>query len=237
MDLSIQKILRRLGLFQGLDEPALRAVAARLIPRHMSAGTILFQRGQLCRGVYILVSGEVEIYRTTSDGREQVILTEVPVKTIAELPLFDGAAYPASARTSQPSNLLFLSLDDFQRLYREHPEIADAVIQNLGRRLRHLVRVVERISLREVSGRVALALLDFAEQAGELRDGGSFQIPRTQTQLGAELATTRESVARALASFREHHVIDQAGRRVTILDLSALEDATSNGGNLNPFHR
>ena len=56
-------------------------------------------------------------------------------------------------RTSEPSELLFLSIDDFQRLYRQHPEIADAVIRNLGIRLRKLVKVVETMALEGQAGR------------------------------------------------------------------------------------
>lgn len=223
MDLNIHGMLRRIPLFHGLSEEALNAVAGRLIVRQMPANSILFRKGDLCRGVYILVRGAVEIYRTTFDGREQVIHTETPVKTVAELPLFDGGPYPASARACEDSTLLFLSLDDFQRLYRDHPEIADSVILNLGRRLRKLVGLVEKVSLRDVSSRVAVALMEFAEQARQRCPGGSFDVPRTQAQLAAELATSRESVARALAHFRGAGFIEQKGRRVTILDLGGLE--------------
>jgi CRP/FNR family transcriptional regulator len=227
MDLNIHGVLRRIPLFHDLSEEALNAVAGRLIPRQVPENAILFRKGELCRGLYILVRGEVEIYRTTFEGREQVIHTETPVKTVAELPLFDGGPYPASARASQDSTLLFLSQDDFQRLYREHPEIADSVILNLGRRLRKLVGLVEKVSLRDVGSRVALALMEFAEQAGQRRPGGSFEVPRTQSQLAAELATSRESVARALAQFREAGLVEQKGRRVTIRDLGGVERTAS----------
>ena len=131
-------------------------------------GRILFRKGERARGVYLLTEGRVEIYRSTSDGREQVLHSELPVQSVAELPVFDGGEYPASGRTAEPCELFFLSMDDFQRLYREHPEIADAIIRSLGKRLRALVKVVERVSLRSVPSRVASVLLDYAGKAGPL---------------------------------------------------------------------
>jgi len=174
--------------------------------------------------LYLLVRGRVEIYRSTADGREQVLHTETPIQSVAELPLFDGGEYPASGRTAEDSELYFLSLDDFQRLYREHPEIADAVIRNLGRRLRALVKVVEKISLRSVPGRVAKSLLESAERSRALVNGGSFALARTQSELAHELATTRESVARALSTLRKKEFIRTEGDRVTILSVRGLED-------------
>jgi len=219
-----QKQLKSVALFHELGAQALEAVAERMIRRVVPAGSILFRSGESARGVYILVKGRVEIFRSTSDGREQVLHSELPVESVAELPVFDGGEYPASARTAEDSELYFLSLDDFQRLYREHPEIADAVIRNLGLRLRKLVGVLEKVSLRSVPARVAKTLLEFGERRGALMDGGSFKLPRTQSDLAHELATSRETVARALSAMRKSGIIATEGPNITILRLGRLED-------------
>jgi len=218
------EFLHGVSFFRGLSPEALELVASRMVHRTARAGTLLFRKGEAARGVYLLVKGRVEIYRSTSDGREQVLHTETPVQSVAELPVFDGGEYPASGRTTEDSELFFLSLDDFQRLYREHPEIADAVIRNLGRRLRALVGVVEKISLRSVPSRVARTLLDLGERCGVLQESGSFALSRTQSDLAHELATTRESVARALGDFRRKGYIRTSGREVTILSVRGLEE-------------
>jgi len=219
--------LRSVSIFRELSPEAMEVVAARMIRRSVAEGSILFRKGETARGVYILVKGRVEIYRSTADGREQVLHSETPIHSVAELPIFDGGEYPASGRTAEDSEVYFLSLDDFQRLYREHPEIADAVIRNLGRRLRKLVRVVEKISLRSVPGRVAKTLLELAEKGGAAKDGGTFRLARTQAELAHELATSRESVARALGAMRTEGIIATEGGEVTILSLRGLEDVAS----------
>ncbi|MFH1766049.1 MAG: Crp/Fnr family transcriptional regulator [Gemmatimonadota bacterium] len=216
--------LRGTSFFRDLSPEALDLVCERMVHRTAPAGTILFRKGEQARGVYVLVKGRVEIYRSTADGREQVLHSETPVQSVAELPVFDGGSYPAAGRTAEDSELYFLAVDDFQRLYREHPEIADAVIRNLGQRLRKLVEVVEKVSLRSVPSRVAKTLLEQAEKAGSLEDGAGFRLSRTQTELSHELATSRESVARALGDMRRRGIISTEGRKVTILSLRSLVD-------------
>lgn len=217
------RVLQRLPLFLRLSEEAQRAVASRAVIRTVPRDTVLFRKDEPCRGLHVVVSGTVRVYRSNRDGREQVIHTQGPGQALAEVPLFDEGPYPASARAMEESRILFLPLNEFQWLYRNHPEIADATIHELGRRLRRMVRLVEKISLKDVPARVAMTLLEYAERAGRVADGAEFELPRTQEQLAAELATTRESVARALSRLRKQGVIEQAGARIRIRDVARLE--------------
>ncbi len=217
-----ERVLRGLSLFRSLDAEALGEVAARTIQRGVARGATLFREGQPCQGLYVVVEGSIKVYRASADGREQVLHVMGPGQPIAEVPLFDGGPYPASAQALEPSQVLFLGLDSFRWLYAHNPAVADTVIRELGRRLRRMVRLVERISLRDVPARVAAALLDYAEGADARRAGGTFSLPRTQEALAGELATTRESIARALGTLRREGIILQEGKRVVIRDLGRL---------------
>ncbi|HEX7049532.1 MAG TPA: Crp/Fnr family transcriptional regulator [Longimicrobiales bacterium] len=216
------EILGRLPLFAGLSEESLAAVSGRTVERTVRRGAFLFRKGEACHGLYVVIEGRIKVYRASPDGREQVLHVEGPGATVAELPLFDGGPYPASARAIEDSRMLFLPREAFQWLYQNNPEIADAVIRDLGRRLRRLVRVVEKVSLKDVPARVAATLLEYAEAEDAVRDGDTFRLRRTQEELAAELATTRESVARALSRLRRTGVIAQQGPNVRILSVARL---------------
>lgn len=223
-------LLRKVTLFSQVSDEALDAVARRTVIRPLPRGRPLFRRGDPCQGLYVVVEGRVRVYRGSSDGREQTLHLQGPGQTIAEVPLFDGGPYPASARAEEDSRILYLPLADFQWLYRHHPEVADSVIRELGRRLRRMVQLVEKISLRDVPSRVALTLLEYAERQPSTSPDGAFELPRTQEELAAELATTRESVARALSRMRREGVISQTGSRVRILDIGKLEAIAFSSG-------
>ncbi len=90
-------LLRRLPLFSAIGPAALDAVAQRTVPRSVPAGTRLFAEGEPCKGLYVVASGRVSVYRASPDGREQVLHVQEAGQPIAEVPLFDGGPYPASA--------------------------------------------------------------------------------------------------------------------------------------------
>src|SRR6185437_11242229 len=186
--MEVSALLHRVPIFVELGEAALRQVAARCITRTLPAGSLLFSAGQECRGLYIVESGRVRIFRTSPEGKEQVLHIEGPGRAVAELPLLDADPYPASAMTIEASRLVFLSRADFERLYRSSPDIAQAIIRALGKRLRHLVHVTETLAFRDVAARLALFFAGLADQSGSPTSNGlQLTIGQTQRELALEI--------------------------------------------------
>ena len=217
-------LLRHISLFAELDEPAILRLVERCVARKVGAGHVLFTTGEKCRGLYIIEAGRVRIYRTNPEGREQVLHIEGPGRPVAELPLFDGGPYPASAVTLEETRLVFLPRADFEYLYRTHPDIAQAIIRALGRRLRHLVHVTETLAFRDVAARLALLLVGYAERSGRhTPDGIELTLDRTQEELALEIGAARESVSRAMKQLRRKGLILPIDRdRLLVPDLSRL---------------
>lgn len=228
---DVPALLRGLPILADLDEPSLARLADRCVTRRVGEGHVLFTTGERCRGLYVIASGRVRIYRTSPEGREQVLHVEGAGRPVAELPLFDGGAYPASAVTLEPTRLVFLPREHFERLYRESPDVAHAVIRGLGRRLRHLVQVTQTLAFRDVAARLAMLLADYADRVGErTADGVELRLQRTQEELSMEIGTARESVSRAWRQLRQQGLIEPlGGQRLRIPDVERLR-ATARGG-------
>ena len=224
-------LLKRIPLFASFSDMALESLAERCSSRNYPAGYVLFTTGEQCSGLYIVSSGRVRIYRTSPLGREQILHMEGPGQPVAELPLIDGGPYPASAVTDEESRLLFVPRTEFETLYRNSPDVAAAIIHELGKRLRHLVHVTETLAFRDVAARLALFLSQYAEEHGtQTPDGVEVTLNRTREDLSFELGTARESVSRAFRQLREKKLIATRGRnRILIPDLSALRSLSRPG--------
>lgn len=217
------QVLGAQPLFAALGPQELTDLARRSACRTVPPDTSLFREGEPCRGLYLVLEGAVNVYRSNRDGEVQTLRLAEAGDSLGEVSLFDEGPYLASALTVRASHLLFLPVAEVQALYARHPEVAHAVVADMGRRLRGMIALVDRLSLQDVASRVAGVLEGYAEQAeGGLRPGVSFRLPRTQEQIAAEVGATRESVARALRRLREAGAIRQRGRRVEIVDPAAL---------------
>jgi len=185
--IDVHALLRALPLFVDVDDAALARVAERCVTRAVGAGTLLFRAGDPCRGLYVLAEGRVRIFRVDRDGGEQVLHVEGAGRPVAELPLLDGGAYPASAITLEPSVLVFLPRDLFEAAYRPNPDAAHAIVRALAKRLRHLVQLTETLAFRDVAARLALLLAGYAERQGEPGPNGvRLSLHRTQEELALE---------------------------------------------------
>jgi CRP-like cAMP-binding protein len=217
-------ILSKVPVFSGLEENELDFLVQRAVPRQYGGSEIIFNEGEPCSGLYVVQSGHVRIFKSSSSGREQVLSIDGPGSSVAELPVFDGGNYPASCAAVDDSTLLFVSKQDFQALCLAHPQVALKVLRVVGARLRRLVGIIEELSFTTVRGRIASFLLRLAEKGKRTPEGIEIELPTSNQELASQIGTVRELISRNLSRFQAEGIIKLAGRHVVIADLKLLQD-------------
>jgi CRP/FNR family transcriptional regulator len=219
-------ILRKTALFADLDENELTYIVDRIVSRKFRAGEMVFSEGDPCPGLWVIESGKVKIFKSAASGREQVLTFEGPGGSVAELPVFDGGNYPASAVAVVDSALLFVSKEDFRLLCLRFPEVALKVLRVVGRRVRELVSIIEELSFSTVRHRLASLLLRLARSGERTPRGVEVILPASQQELAAQIGTVRELVSRGLSRLQAEGIIAIDGRNIMIRNLKALESET-----------
>lgn len=220
MTIEIQA-LRRIPEFSALADTELAHVQKVTRERPIQRGELLLLEGEPGERLYYLLAGSVKVFKTSADGKEQVLRIFQAGETFNEVPIFDGGPNPASALVLEEGTAYVLYRADIQRLLSEHSTIALAVIQVLASRLRHLVGLVEDLSFKHVSGRVAKALLLHSEAVE-----GKTPHRLTQQELAALVGTAREVVGRVLKALEQEGAIDLEQGRITILNRERLKAAS-----------
>lgn len=217
MTVSKEDVLVGTALFSALTPAEIQAVAQTMITRRFEPQEALFWERDPCQGLFLLASGTVKIFKTSSSGREITLAIETAPSTVAELPLFDGGPYPASARAQDEVTAYFINKGDFRQVCLNHPEVSLKILAQVGRRLRQLVATIEAMTFGSVTRRLARLILE--------ESGGSNQVvlPGTHQELASRLGTVREVVSRNLARFRASGWIRLQGQTLEILDRAALE--------------
>ena len=226
------KTLAQVGLFNSLSETELTFLAQRAVPRSFSPGEMVFTEGDDCAGMYVVESGSIRIFKTSTGGREQVLSIDGPGSSVAELPVFDGGNYPASVSAVETSTLLFISKQDFQALCLAHPQVALKVLRVVGARLRKLVGIIEELSFTTVRHRLAALLVRLARREGtRTADGIEIMLPSSNQELAAQIGTVRELVSRNLSRLQSEGLIQVDNRRLEIPSLRRLEaELEASGG-------
>lgn len=223
-DLGSRSTLSKVAIFSGLSEAELNFLAQRTVLRNFGAGEMVFTEGEPCVGMYVVQSGSVRIFKTSINGREQVLSIDGPGSSVAELPVFDGGNYPASVAAVTEATLLFVSKQDFQALCVAHPQVALKVLRVLGARLRRLVGIIEELSFTTVRHRLASYLVRTAHKDGaNTATGMQVLLPASNQELASHIGTVRELVSRNLSRFQSEGLIRMDGRSVVILDLEKLQ--------------
>ncbi len=224
---TARETLPKVPIFSGLTDSELTFLAQKAVPRRYAAGESVFSEGEPCSGLYVVESGHVRIFKSSANGREQVLSIDGPGSSIAELPVFDGGNYPASVTAIDDATLLFVSKQDFQALCLKHPQVALKVLRVVGSRLRRLVGIIEELSFTTVRHRLAAFLLRLAQKEGKpAAKGVEVMLPVSNQELASQIGTVRELVSRNLSRLQSEGILKIDGRTVTVFDLKALESQT-----------
>ena len=211
------EILKTNPYFAGLNPEEIEVVAGFVFEKKYDRGEMLLLEGEAATALYIVVSGAVKIFKTSADGKEQILAITRPLETFNEVPVLNGGINPTSAQAMTELTVYGIRSGDMQLILRKYSQTALNVIQVMAKRLRLMISLVEDLSFRHVIGRVARILLDYAG------NGAVFGTRLTQRDMAAMAGTAREVVSRSLKTLEEDGIIYVDKHRILIKDRQALE--------------
>jgi CRP-like cAMP-binding protein len=221
--IDLAAVLGKTALLSSLSQPELQMLAARSVRKLFSAGELLFSEGEPCNGLHIIARGKVRLFKTSVNGREQVLSVNVSGESVAEIPVFDGGPYPASAVALEETEIVFISRRDFNAYCLEHPEVPLKVLTVVGARLRNLVGIIEELSFTTIRQRLISTLLKLAQSEGRKTTRGiEFQLPSSHQELANQLGTVRELISRNLMRLQAEGLLDVDARQIVVKDIKGL---------------
>lgn len=183
-------------------------------------GEMVCQQGEPCLHIGFVLQGEVLMQHEYPSGRMVAFERLEQGDTMAAALLYLHMPYPATAWAQTHVEMLFVPREVMTQLLHKDAQVMQNFITLLSARTMALHDAVRLLSQKGVLQKVALLLLDLAQQQGTL----SLTLPMGRAQMAERLGAPRPSVSRAMAHLRDQGWIDFEGRRVTILNSAALEE-------------
>jgi CRP-like cAMP-binding protein len=212
------EFLKSIPYFSGMEPGVLEEIRRFIFDRKYDRAETILLEGEPAQALFFLKSGAVKVFKTSTEGKEQILSIVRPGESFNDISVFDGGLNPASAQAMGEVHVYGIGRKEIAGVLKEHPEVAMNVLQVMARRVRELVALVEDLSFRHVLARVARILLEYAP------DGAGPRPRLTQQEIAAMAGTAREVVGRSLKSLEENGLIRLESRRVVIKDKQALTD-------------
>lgn len=206
-------------LFKGLGPDELAQLERISEPRQYDKGDLLFGEGKEGVGFYVVVTGQVKVFKMSFDGREQILHILGPGDPLGEVPVFAGMNYPANAQALGKSVLYFFPRQKLIELYRESPSLAMNMLAVLSRRLREFTVLIENLSLKEIPQRLATYLV---HQQSLKPVSARVKLSVTKGVLANILGTSQETLSRVLGKLSQEGLIEVQGKEISILDMERL---------------
>ena len=198
--------------FEDFSKRALASISKAAVFRNYIPKNHIIIEGKSCESAYLALKGNMNVFRTSYNGKKQVIARLGPGDWLnASCCLKSEEKNLASIVALTPVRVLLFSGKDFRRLTRENPSLALKVMDNFSDRIKILTNQIENLSLRSTSGRVAHFLLDHAD------DSGVIHWHCTQKDIADRIGTVADVVGRVVRKFADNGLIEMPVKHCIVI--------------------
>jgi CRP/FNR family transcriptional regulator len=210
--------------FCQLPKPALKAFNAMKFSAAYPGGAVLFTAGQMPRGIYLLCRGRVKLTMGAADGKTLILKIAEPGEVLGLHATVAGTPYEMSAETLHPCQLNFVKREDFLRFLKENGEACLRAAEHLSNSCQGAFEQIRSLGLsHSAREKLARVLLEWAASGENTSSGCRVKLAMTHEEIAQMIGTSRETVTRILAEFREKHLAVIKGSSLVITNRAGLE--------------
>jgi CRP/FNR family transcriptional regulator len=205
------------SLLSGVGPDVIAAVSQYAFEKPLKRGESVSSEGGEAQTLYFVAEGVVKTYKTSAEGKEQILQLLRPGDFFNEVPLLDNGPAPANAEALGPALLYGIQKSNLRIILRQYPHITGNLLGMLAKRVRYLISLVEDLSFRTVASRVAKILLEYAT----IRNEAGTHL--TQRDMAAIAGTAREVVSRSLKYLEDKGLIEMRRQQIVIKNVNGLK--------------
>jgi len=206
-------MLREIPLFSRLDDKALGNLEKAAIKRAYPKNTILISKGDKSDQLFVVLKGKLKVAITDASGKEIIMSFLGAGDYFGEMAMIDGESRSATIRTTQASEVLTISRDDFHRTLLSSPDLMFELLKVLARKVRIATDKLESLAFEDVYGRLVKLLIQLARP----HDGvWIVEESLTHQEIANMIGSSREMVTRILKALTSGSYISVDRKRITI---------------------
>jgi len=195
----IKEILQSIDIFNALDEELLEILVSLVSVNRYKKGNILFFEGDTPTHFYILIHGEVKLYKVNEKGGEIMLHYFCAPTMIAEMAVIEQINFPATAEFLSDGAIAKIEKDEFYTLLETEPKLSLAIIKSLNRKIKTLEQTINNNLVYNSTTKVANYILKFPQKFQKIK----------KVELAKELNMAPETLSRVIAKLKKMQIIDK----------------------------
>lgn len=214
---------RKHSLFSELSEQHICTISEQKNSISHKKGQILYYEGTKPLGIFCIKSGVVKVYKTASNGKEQIIHLAKGGDFLGYTALLGEENYGNSAMIIEDATICFIPRESFlTTLFSNTP-----FFKRITKALSHEIGVMEEkltdSTQKSIRERLAFVLLQLSQSFGVEGDNNcKIDLILSREEIAGLVGTATESVIRLLSEFKKDKLIQLEGKRIIIKDPKGL---------------
>lgn len=209
-------------LFQHLSKEELEEVSTNKITESFQRGSIIYQEGFHMKGFFCVLQGIIKIFKTGSDGKEQIIRFAKTGEIIGYRSVLSHEAACTSSQVIHDALLCHIPGQILFKLVKNNGNFALELCKLICKELGEANSYLTDIAQKTVKERLAEILVQLEDEFGTTGEG-VLNITLTREELSNIVGTATESIIRLLSDLKNANYIELRGRKIKILDKPGLK--------------
>ncbi len=139
------EILKKIEFFNLLSQEEIELINNSCEIVTLNKNNILFYEGEIAKSFYILLQGNLKLYKTTGIGDEIIIHNFTQPTMLAEMATFQNSAFPATAiSVSKITKVAILEKEVFISLLQKNGNLSFHIIGSLIKKMKSLEQTIHR---------------------------------------------------------------------------------------------
>ncbi len=209
--MPLSQDLKKISFFENLDDKELELISSFSKKRNFSAGEILFYEKEIPSSLILLTEGILKVYKTDPKNNEIVLHRFQPMDLVAEVALFEGIPYPASASFDVDGSVVEIDFNKFKKHFFNNPEITFNLFKSLSQKIKNLERIISLNIVLDSTARIAKYICE-NDNALDIK----------HSQLAQYLHMTPETLSRVLKKLVVLELIEKVSNKYVVKDRERL---------------
>ena len=215
----LEQEIGEIPIFSNLKKEQLQTIAGHATVSEIPKRAVFFSEENSSKGLHILLTGKVKLFKISDDGKEQTIFVFGPGEPFCLCSVFSDGVLPANMSALEDSRVLYIKPKEYDKLVHADPTILMSMMRVMSRRLKDAMEMIDSLALKQVPSRLAAYFLS-REKDGLVKMDISYR------ELSKIIGITPEALSRAMKKMSSNGLIEVTGNEIMINDLDELRNCS-----------